>query len=84
MTLPAPTLDMDDTTISAKPIHDREFARSKPIFLGAARRAGIRAIGIYSNPAPAQLANPHVIAKARDYHKFIQSNFLETLHVATS
>jgi beta-phosphoglucomutase-like phosphatase (HAD superfamily) len=55
-----------------------------PFGIEAARRAGMRAVGICSTHTPAELAGPHVIATVRDYHELIQSNFLETLHVATS
>jgi beta-phosphoglucomutase-like phosphatase (HAD superfamily) len=55
-----------------------------PFGIEAARRAGMRAVAICSTHTPAQLAGPHVIAIVRDYHELLNSNFLETLHVATS
>jgi hypothetical protein len=42
------------------------------------------AVAICSSHTPDQLAGPHVIAAVRDYHELLNSNFLETLHVATS
>lgn len=55
-----------------------------PFGIEAARRAGMRAVAVCSTHTPAQLAGPHVIASVRDYHELINSNFLETLNVATS
>ncbi len=55
-----------------------------PFGIEAARRAGMAAVAICSTHTPAQLAGPHVIAAVRDYHELLNSNFLETLHVATS
>jgi len=55
-----------------------------PFGIEAARRAGMRAVAICSTHTPVQLAGPHVIATVRDYHELLNSNFLETLHVATS
>ncbi|MFZ2392652.1 MAG: HAD family phosphatase [Rhodoferax sp.] len=55
-----------------------------PFGIEAARRAGMQAVAICSSHTPDQLAGPHVIAAVRDYHELLNSNFLETLHVATS
>jgi beta-phosphoglucomutase-like phosphatase (HAD superfamily) len=55
-----------------------------PFGIEAARRAGMQAVAICTSHTPAQLAGPHVIATVRDYHELVQSNFLETLHAATS
>jgi beta-phosphoglucomutase-like phosphatase (HAD superfamily) len=55
-----------------------------PFGIEAARRAGMQAVAVCSTHTPAQLAGPHVIATVRDYHELLNSNFLETLHVATS
>ena len=55
-----------------------------PFGIEAARRAGMRAVAICSTHTQAQLAGPHVMAAVRDYHELMNSNFLETLNVATS
>ena len=55
-----------------------------PFGIEAARRAGMRAVAVCSTHTAAQLAGPHVLAAVRDYHELINSNFLETLNVATS
>lgn len=55
-----------------------------PFGIEAARRAGMQAVAICSTHSADQLAGPHVIAAVRDYHELLNSNFLETLHVATS
>ena len=53
-----------------------------PFGIEAARRVGMRAVAVCSSHSAAELAGPHVIATVRDYNELIQSNFLETLHVA--
>jgi beta-phosphoglucomutase-like phosphatase (HAD superfamily) len=55
-----------------------------PFGIEAARRAGMQAVAICTTHTPAQLAGPHVIATVRDYNELMSSQFLETLHVATS
>ena len=55
-----------------------------PLGIEAARRAGMRAVGICSGHSAAELAGPHVLAHAPDYHALTASQFLETYHVATS
>jgi beta-phosphoglucomutase-like phosphatase (HAD superfamily) len=54
-----------------------------PFGIEAARRAGMQAVAVCTTHSPAELAGPHVIAAVRDYHELLNSNFLETLHVAT-
>ena len=53
-----------------------------PFGIEAARRAGMRAVGICTTNTPEELAGPHVITCVRDYNELLQSNFLENLHVA--
>lgn len=53
-----------------------------PFGIEAARRAGMRAVGICTTNTPEELAGPHVITCVRDYNELLQSNFLEKLHVA--
>ena len=53
-----------------------------PFGIEAARRAGMRAVAICTSPSAAELAGPHVIAAATDYHELLNANFLENLHVA--
>ena len=55
-----------------------------PFGIEAARRAGMRAVALCTTHTAAQLAGPHVIASARDYHELMSMKFLENLHVATS
>jgi beta-phosphoglucomutase-like phosphatase (HAD superfamily) len=54
-----------------------------PLGIEAARRAGMRAVGICTGHPAHELAGPHVLAHAADYYALIDSNFLETHHVAT-
>ena len=49
----------------------------------AARRAGMRAVAVCSTHSPAQLAGPHVLAAVRDYTELMNTDFLESIHVAT-
>ncbi len=53
-----------------------------PFGIEAARRAGMRAVAICTSHSAAELAGPHVIAAATDYHELLNANFLENLHVA--
>jgi len=55
-----------------------------PFGIEAARRGGMRAVAVCSTHSPEELAGPHVIAAVRDYHELFDSNFLETLDVATA
>jgi beta-phosphoglucomutase-like phosphatase (HAD superfamily) len=53
-----------------------------PLGIEAARRAGMRAVGICTGHTPAELAGPHVLAHAADFTELTNANFLETHHVA--
>ena len=55
-----------------------------PLGIEAARRAGMRAVGIASSHHPDELTGPHVLAVVPDYHALIASRFLETHHVVSS
>jgi beta-phosphoglucomutase-like phosphatase (HAD superfamily) len=52
-----------------------------PLGIEAARRAGMRAVGICSSHHADELGGPHVLARVPDYHALITSRFLETVHV---
>jgi beta-phosphoglucomutase-like phosphatase (HAD superfamily) len=53
-----------------------------PLGIEAARRAGMRAVAMCTGHTAEELAGPHVIASAANYHELLDSNFLENLHVA--
>lgn len=53
-----------------------------PFGIEAARRAGMRAVAVCSSHSAEELAGDHVIASVRDYTELLNTNFLETLHVA--
>ncbi|HMS27055.1 MAG TPA: HAD family phosphatase [Burkholderiaceae bacterium] len=53
-----------------------------PFGIEAARRAGMRAVAICTGHSAHELAGPHVIAAAANYHELLESNFLENLNVA--
>lgn len=53
-----------------------------PFGIEAARRAGMRAVAVCTTHGPGELAGPHVVARVRDYHELLNSDFLETLHAA--
>ena len=55
-----------------------------PLGIEAARRAGMRAIGICSSHRAQELDGPHVLARVPDYHALIQSRFLESVHAPTA
>lgn len=52
-----------------------------PMGIEAARRAGMRAVGICTGHSATELAGPHVLAQVADFQALINSNFLETHHV---
>lgn len=52
-----------------------------PLGIEAARRAGMRAVGICTTHSPAELAGPHVLAHVPDYHALRGMHFLENHHV---
>ena len=51
-----------------------------PLGIEAARRAGMRAVGICSSHAADELDGPHVLARAPDFLTLIHNRFLETVH----
>ena len=51
-----------------------------PFGIEAARRAGMRAVAMCTSHKADQLAGPHVITSAANYHELIASNFLGRLH----
>jgi beta-phosphoglucomutase-like phosphatase (HAD superfamily) len=53
-----------------------------PFGIEAARRAGMRAVALCTGHSPLELAGPHVLHAVRNFHELIESNFLESLHVA--
>ena len=53
-----------------------------PLGIEAARRAGMRAVGICTGHTPAQLAGDHVVAHAKNFTELTNNNFLEKHHVA--
>ena len=55
-----------------------------PFGIEAARRAGMRAVAIGTSYSATELAGPHVLAWVRNYNELFESNFLESLHVATA
>jgi len=52
-----------------------------PLGIEAARRAGMRAVGIGTTHSAEQLSGPHVVAYARHFTELTQQKFLETHHV---
>ena len=53
-----------------------------PLGIEAARRAGMRAVGICTGHTPEQLAGDHVLAHAKHFTELTNNNFLEKHHVA--
>jgi beta-phosphoglucomutase-like phosphatase (HAD superfamily) len=51
-----------------------------PFGIEAARRAGMRAVAVCTSHSAAELAGSHVVARVRDYHELMNSNFLESLY----
>ncbi len=53
-----------------------------PFGIEAARRAGMRAVALLTSHSARDLAGPHVVASVNNFDELIESNFLESLHVA--
>ena len=69
--------------INAAPAHCIVF-EDAPFGIEAARRAGMHAVAICSTHSAQQLAGPHVLAAVRDYTELMNTDFLESIHVATA
>ena len=69
--------------IAADPAHCIVF-EDAPFGIEAARRAGMRAVAICSTQSAQELAGPHVLAAVRDYTELLNTDFLESIHVATA
>jgi beta-phosphoglucomutase-like phosphatase (HAD superfamily) len=69
--------------VAADPAHCIVF-EDAPFGIEAARRAGMRAVAICSTHTPEQLAGPHVLAAVRDYTELMNTDFLESIHVAAT
>ncbi len=67
--------------LGVEPAHCIVF-EDAPLGIEAARRAGMRAVGICTGHTPAELAGAHVLAHARNFTELTNSNFLEKHHVA--
>ena len=81
---PAPAIFLEAARrMGVAPAHCIVF-EDAPLGIEAARRAGMRAVGIASSHHPDELTGPHVLAVVRDYRDLITSQFLENTHVATS
>lgn len=51
-----------------------------PLGIEAARRAGMRAVGICTTHTPGELSGHHVMAHARHFDELLQSDFLGNIH----
>ncbi|KRD56080.1 MULTISPECIES: HAD family hydrolase [Acidovorax] len=69
--------------IAVAPEHCIVF-EDAPFGIEAARRAGMRAVAICSTHSADELAGPHVLTAVRDYTELMNTDFLESIHVATA
>ena len=69
--------------IGVAPAHCIVF-EDAPYGIEAARRAGMRAVAVCTGHSAEELAGPHVLASVNNYNELLESNFLESLHVATT
>jgi beta-phosphoglucomutase-like phosphatase (HAD superfamily) len=67
--------------LGVEPAHCIVF-EDAPLGIEAARRAGMRAVGICTGHTPAELAGAHVLAHARNFSELTNNHFLENHHVA--
>lgn len=67
--------------LGAEPAHCIVF-EDAPLGIEAARRAGMRAVGICTGHTPAELAGAHVLAHARNFTELTNNKFLEKHHAA--
>jgi len=81
---PAPAIFLEVARrIGVAPAHCIVF-EDAPLGIEAARRAGMRAVGICTSHSPAELGGPHVLACVDDYQDLTRSGFLEKYHVAAA
>ena len=86
--------DMDGTMIDSMPHHTQswlEFCRRhclqidvKDLMRRTTGRTGAECMQKLFQRRPDELAGPHVLAYAKNFSELIESNFLESLHVATA
>ena len=81
---PHPAIFLEVAKRMATSARDCIVFEDAPFGIEAARRAGMRAVAICTSHSAGQLAGPHVVATAKNYLELIESNFLETLDVATT
>lgn len=63
--------------------HECIVFEDAPFGIEAARRGGMRAVGLCTGHSAQELSGPHVLTTAPDFETLLQSHFLETLNVAT-
>ncbi len=80
---PDPAIFLEVARRMGVPPQDCIVFEDAPLGLEAARRAGMRAVGIASSHNPHDLAGPHVLAVVPHFQSLLESQFLETHHVAT-
>ena len=81
---PEPAIFLEASTRMNTRAHACIVFEDAPFGIEAARRAGMRAVAVCSSHSAAELTGPHVLAYVRDYNELMNSNFLESLHVATA
>ena len=67
--------------LGVEPAHCIVF-EDAPLGIEAARRAGMRAVGICTGHSPEELAGDHVLAHAKHFTELMNALFLEKHHVA--
>ena len=67
--------------LGVSPAHCIVF-EDAPLGIEAARRAGMRAVGICTGHSAAELAGEHVLAHAKNFTELMNNRFLEKHHVA--
>jgi len=81
---PEPAIFLEAARRMAVRAEDCLVFEDAPLGIEAARRAGMQAVAICTSHSAAQLAGPHVIASAKNYHELLESKFLESLNDANA
>ncbi len=79
---PEPAIFLEAAKRMGVPAENCIVFEDAPFGIEAARRAGMRAVGVCTSHSADELKGSHVLAHVRDYNELLTSNFLETLNAS--